>query len=201
MSKLFAIADVLPGHLNAMVKNLMRQMGVEDANEAVRRFNAGELKLVPRDPVAGLLQQLGDPIEFPAVPRFVAREAFTAANGIAWMQDDFKEHVLPLVEENVAAATLTISELSRDAKDLRISAELNMDEDGEVALAHFFHALQVRPSGIRTDNMRSNATYIIGTDGDTWIVSACLRSDGWIVFAGRLGDRLRWNSGTRFLSR
>ena len=38
----FAIAEVMPGRLNALVKNLMRQMGIEDPNEAVRRVNAGE---------------------------------------------------------------------------------------------------------------------------------------------------------------
>ena len=38
----FAIANVLPGKLNALVKNLMRMMGISDPIEAVRRINAGE---------------------------------------------------------------------------------------------------------------------------------------------------------------
>ena len=38
----FVIADVLPGKLNAMVKNLMAQMGIDDPVEAVRLFNSGE---------------------------------------------------------------------------------------------------------------------------------------------------------------
>lgn len=38
----FVIANVLPGKLNALVKNLMSQMGIEDSNEAVRRINSGE---------------------------------------------------------------------------------------------------------------------------------------------------------------
>jgi hypothetical protein len=38
----FAIANVLPGKLNALVKNIMRQTGVEDPNEAVRLINSGE---------------------------------------------------------------------------------------------------------------------------------------------------------------
>src|SRR3989338_3344003 len=42
MNKEFVIADVLPGKLNALVKNLMEQMNVTDANEAVRRINSGE---------------------------------------------------------------------------------------------------------------------------------------------------------------
>jgi hypothetical protein len=43
MSNEFASATLTSGQLNAMVKNLMRQTGISDANEAVRRFNAGEL--------------------------------------------------------------------------------------------------------------------------------------------------------------
>ena len=38
----FAIADVLPGKLNALVKNIMRQTGATDPNEAVRLVNSGE---------------------------------------------------------------------------------------------------------------------------------------------------------------
>ena len=38
----FAIAEVMPGKLNALVKNIMRQTGVKDPNEAVRLINSGE---------------------------------------------------------------------------------------------------------------------------------------------------------------
>jgi hypothetical protein len=41
----FVIAEVYPGKLNALVKNLMRQMLVEDPNEAVRRINSEEWKV------------------------------------------------------------------------------------------------------------------------------------------------------------
>lgn len=38
----FVIANVFPGVLNALVKNLMKQTGVDDPNEAVRLVNSGE---------------------------------------------------------------------------------------------------------------------------------------------------------------
>ncbi len=38
----FAIAEVKPGKLNALVKNIMAQTGVSDPNEAVRLVNSGE---------------------------------------------------------------------------------------------------------------------------------------------------------------
>ena len=42
MSKEFAIADIMSGKLNALVKNIMRQTGETDPNEAVRLVNSGE---------------------------------------------------------------------------------------------------------------------------------------------------------------
>lgn len=38
----FAIAEVTTGRLNALVKNLMCQMGISNPNEAVRLINSGE---------------------------------------------------------------------------------------------------------------------------------------------------------------
>jgi hypothetical protein len=38
----FAIAEVATGKLNALVKNIMRQTGTSDPNEAVRLVNSGE---------------------------------------------------------------------------------------------------------------------------------------------------------------
>lgn len=41
----FVISDVLPGKLNALVKNIMKQVKTDDPNEAVRMVNAGEVKI------------------------------------------------------------------------------------------------------------------------------------------------------------
>lgn len=38
----FAIANIPLGRLNALVKNLMRQMGIDDPAEVIRRINSGE---------------------------------------------------------------------------------------------------------------------------------------------------------------
>lgn len=43
----FAIAEVMPGKLNALVKNLMKATGITDPNEVVRSINAGEWNIVP----------------------------------------------------------------------------------------------------------------------------------------------------------
>jgi hypothetical protein len=172
------------------VQDLVNKMGGE---EGISRFLSGELKLVPRDSSVPL-RPVGEPIVLPAVPKFVAKVAFTKANGIAWMGDNFREFILPVVEENVPEVAIRVSELTRAAKDFRIAAELKVDETGEVALAHFFQAIQRK---LHT----WLAAYVIGSDGETWAVFAYLFSGGWSVDAYRLGVRHGWSAGLRFLSR
>ncbi len=46
--EMFVIANVLPGKLNAMVKNVMRQTGTDDPVEAVRLVNSGEWVITPK---------------------------------------------------------------------------------------------------------------------------------------------------------
>lgn len=41
----FVIANITPGKLNALVKNMMRQTGIANANEVVRLFNSGNFEL------------------------------------------------------------------------------------------------------------------------------------------------------------
>lgn len=41
-TELFVIAEVMTGKLNALVKNIMRQTGANDPNEAVRLVNSGK---------------------------------------------------------------------------------------------------------------------------------------------------------------
>jgi hypothetical protein len=98
------------------------------------------------------------------------------------------------VEENVPEATVQVSELKRDAKDARIYTSLNVDETGELSLAHFFE-------GFRQKLHTWLAAYVIGSDGETWAVYARLDSDGSCARAYRLGNRHRWHAGNRFLSR
>lgn len=47
----FFIAHVEPGKLNALVKNISRQIGTNDPREAVRLVNSGEYKVVPNPDV------------------------------------------------------------------------------------------------------------------------------------------------------
>lgn len=49
MSDLFVIAGVETGKLNALVKNIMAQIGITDPNEAIRLVNSGEWVLVAKE--------------------------------------------------------------------------------------------------------------------------------------------------------
>lgn len=171
--------------------------------EGARKLRSGELIVVPRDST-DLLRPLGDTIDLPAVTRFVAKDVCTKANGIVWMGDTFQKVMLPLVEENVPATTLTTHELLYGSRDLRIAVALDVDEKGPVFLAHFLHLVttQRRDASVplRTDGWATVA-YILGVDGNIWAVDAYLRGGGWYVDAYSLGDRGRWFAGGRFLSR
>lgn len=171
--------------------------------EGARKLRSGELTLVPRDPRA-LLKPLGEPVVLPAVQKFVARDAFTRANCFVYIGENFEKFFLPVVEENVPGVVVQVSKLVRDARDPVIATELKIHERGEMALAHFFHALRNltndQTDSPRTDG-RTNVAYAIGTDRCTWSVGAFLSSAGWVVSARPMGDRCDWHPGDRFLSR
>jgi hypothetical protein len=54
----FAIAEVMPGKLNALVKNIMRQTGETDPNKAVRLINSGKWVLVPKSLHPSVLHEI-----------------------------------------------------------------------------------------------------------------------------------------------
>lgn len=167
--------------------------------ERARKFRSGELVLVPRSP-ADTTRPLGEPVLFPAVTKFIAEDAFTEANGITWMGDNFKRFLLPIVEEGVLEAEIQVSEAIRDSCDLAIAAEVEVHKRGVLALAHFFHALQRPNVGLQCGGL-SNGAFVRDRDGDTWVVHAQVGGVRWNVGALRLGACGWWGAGGRFLSR
>ena len=195
----FASSEYTAGQLNSMVKNIRKVAG----RDGVERLLKSELSLGAPD-TPPLLKLIGE-VELSGVAKFVAADAFTKENGIAYMGENFRKFILSVVEQNISATTLTVSDLTEAAKDMRIATALEVDRKGEVALAHFFELLQRQKKpgdlgSLRTDG-GTNAAYIIGVDGNTWAVYAGLNSDGWRVNVYPLGDRSRWDAGNRFLSR
>ena len=181
------------------MQDLVNKLG---GGEGIAKIQSGELVVVPRNPGA-LFRPLGDPIDLPAVPRFVAEDACTETNGIAWMHETFMEVMLPLVEEDVPPTTLFVQELTSESRILRIAAALDVDGKYFVSLAHFLRLLSTQAKGqsgpFRTDKI--NSAIILGNDDNIWAVDAVLYPIGWHLYAYSMGYRKWWTAGTRFLSR
>lgn len=194
----FLIAEVLPGKLNAMVKNIMAQMGIkDDPNEAVRRINACEWVVKRFD----LLKQIAT-VSVSGAARFVAEDHLKEAN-IGWMGDNFKKLFLKKTEENVGEAAIAVHRLERASKDAPIMTELG--NRAEIKLAHFFSLLKAQSKGqegaLAVDGS-ANIAYIIGDDGNFWAVSASWDSGDrcWRVEALSVGLPREWDAGHRVLS-
>lgn len=132
--------------------------------------------------------------------------------GILFRGDDFIRRILPIREKNIPATTLTLSELTRDAKNFRIAAELNLDERGLVSLGHFYEVLFRQfngEAGVLATDGTIHVAYILppeeclGYHGDIWPVAAyLLKAGGWEVQASSFASfEFGWTEGTRFLSR
>lgn len=194
----FVTAQIMHGQTNALVKNIMAQMGIDDPEEAIRRMNSREWVVRQLD----LLKQVAK-ISVSGVKRFCAQDHLKQAN-VGWMGDNFKGLFLDKVEEDVGAGTIAVHCLEKTSLDAPIMAELG--ERAELQLAHFFELLKAqskREEGNLLVNGYVNIAYIRGTDGNLWAMSARWRSGRgcWRVRAGSVGGPDGWADGGRVLSR
>lgn len=185
--------------INALVKNIMAQMGIDDPVEAIRRVNSGEWVVK----FAELLKQVAT-VTVGGVERFCAKDHLEAAN-IGWTDTDFERFFLDKVEENVGTGVLAIHRLERQSPDALIMTELG--DRAEIQLAHFFELLEAQSEGeegpLLVDG-RSNYAHIRGTDGNVRAVytywSAIRRY--WNLRARQGGDYSnRLSGGNQVLSR
>ena len=194
----FAIADVPPGRLNALVKNIMAQMGIDDPGEAVRRVNSGEW--VVR--IAGLLKPVAT-VQVSSTPKFIASEHVQTAN-VGWMGDNFRRVFLNFVEENMSDATLAVSRIERNSLDAPILTELG--DKAETKLAYLFQLMEKQSrgeEGMLLVNGYANIVYVEDEDNTVWAVHAHWYSDYgcWYVDAYSVGDPSEWGAGYQVLSR
>lgn len=193
------IIRVMPalGQLNAMLKNIMAQMGIDDPNEAVRRVNSREWVVK----MANLLKRVTT-VQVSGVKRFVASKHLKAAN-VGWTGDDFKRLFLGKVEENIGDVTIAVDRLEEASLDAPIMAELS--NRAEIQLAHFFELLEAQSKGEEGAllvNGFANIAYICGADGNVWAVGASWNSDNghWCVSANSVEDPFKWLDGNQVLS-
>lgn len=127
----FVTARVYPGDTNALVKNIMKQIGIDDPNEAVRRVNAGEWVLTQvAKAVEALLVVVGTVSLTATTEKLVVGEKFvvnvdnSAEVRIVWVGDDLKDWFWGIVEAPFAGGELLIQKFARASLDGPMITEL-----------------------------------------------------------------------------
>lgn len=182
---------------------IVNKLGGEEAGD---RFLANELIVtenpkvgVSRTTIAKLLEEVGQPVDLPAIERFVAREKFVVdRNGelpISYLGDNFRNNFLDVIEENVEATALKQRKLLKRSVDGPILSALEGEEKARVALAHVFDYLKT------ADRKLWFIFYVKDAKGMLWAVRARWDDDGWDVYAIALTSPGGWDGGRRVVSR
>jgi len=209
MKNEFAISEIPTGHLNAVVKNIMKQTGENDATEAVRLFNSGEW-ILSKSPKPSILKFLGT-IDVPATTKqFVARDKFVvntdddAPVKISYVRGNFKNWFLGKVEELIAGQTLRYGKLRESSVDGPIIVELDGETKAETTLAEMFSLMKKQgngESGALLTNGYANIFYIRDCSGVLRTVSVYWDGVGWGLLADGVSDPDAWNAGRQVFSR
>jgi hypothetical protein len=192
------IFDVLPdlGKLNALVKNIMKQTGIDNANEAIRSINAGEW---------GFVRSVRRILEHESTVNFEAYHAFNVSEKIhlvRYLNDNFKNWFGNMSVSSSEACTLNVARLKENATDYStedypgIIPEVGEDkcEIGAGAV------LQGVEKGTWSKD-RWYFTYAKDSAGVRRAVGWRWDGDGWCVCAYSVPDPTRWSAGSRLVSR
>jgi hypothetical protein len=187
----FAIAEVLPGKLNALVKNLMKATGIDDPNEAVRAINNGEFVIMKID---GTM--------FNASKYFVTRQGL-------WVSSDFTSRILPAYINPMTKRGLdgvNSVDLPRNMYDSEIITEyLGGEEQARKnaftldQIAELVDGQRNGEAGVLLNNGYANIFYVVGKDGVLFAVPVRWRSPDrqWRVDAYELDGHGDWIAGSR----
>jgi hypothetical protein len=209
MNTEFLIADVTTGKLNAMVKNIMGRMKIDDPNEAVRRVNSGEW-VVSEAPKPKLLEFIDTTVVPASAERFVAGEKFavnTADNAevkIGYLSGNFSLWFLGKTEEPVDGQTLNYAKLRKQSVDGPILSELGGEEKAETTLAEMFSLMKKQgkgEAGVLLMNGYANIYYIRDESGVLRAVIVYWYCDGWRVYALSVEHPDVWDAGDQVFSR
>jgi len=151
----FVIAEVLPGKLNALVKNLMKATGIRDPNEAVRAINAGEWSL---SPVTKAVEKLLKDLEMvtvvidPAINFSECLKTCDAMENVEALQVclDFVLILEKVSGKVPSEITMSSSTLKESAKDRKIKEEL--PKEYEIDPTAFVSMLATELTKVRSGN-------------------------------------------------
>jgi len=147
--------------------------------------------------------------EFVSAKAYVVDTSERARVRISYLGNNFKKHLLPTIERDIAPSDLTLSKLTRGQKDLPLSD----DEPGTIAglggttkavtsACEFFETLAHKQA---VGNLTWTAGYVLVKDNDgnsvLWALRASWLDAGWRVGAFSPSGPDSWHAGRAFVSR
>lgn len=196
----------------AYTKNLLTEAEAQRVNEAGGLSDLIDGYITQhRHEVPPILKLVAKAIKVSGAKRFTANKASLKKANICLTRtsDNFDQHFLGKVEENVADDTLVVHRLvhrlGKRSLDAQIRRELGQKRQ-EIMLTHFFDLLKKQSkggTGYLLVNGYANIAYIRDKDGTLWAVRAnwnfCFHC--WSVCAPSVGNPVRWSSGYQVVSR
>lgn len=181
----FVIANVLPGKLNALVKNLMRLTGIEDPVKVVDSINRSEWKLTKVVEAVTVFLKFVGKVSIKVTKPINLDEFFSGRDGLR-IDGDFKELFV------ATDATFTPKEyfltkyiITKDALDSEARTELPPDhvfeaEDFSLLLATMLYRQWEGTSGYLITNGYANVFYVRSKNKKKiFIVYVFYGSVGW----------------------
>lgn len=166
MSDTFVTAQVFPGKTNALVKNMMKAMGLNDPNEAVDAFNCGKWQLTKVasgkvTPIVQAVEALLEDMESVTVvidttvdPTKVLKTDNTTIKAFSlWVDDNFAK-ILAKAKGNVpTSVTIKPRRLKNGSNDRKIKDAL--PKDHEVDPTEFVYMLATELKKVRAGKQSS----------------------------------------------
>lgn len=199
----FAISKVSTGQLNALVKNLMAQMKIDDPNEAVRRVNSEEWVI---ERIKRLLHK--DNVELPSCGSFNPNKFYKTRKGLC-IGNDFRNWILLATKPvgSVPAMTLAMFDIDKPANDIEIRDELpknHVFKDVNLFCAYLAGMIKRQADGeggiLLNNNYFFNIFYVLysGRFFTVTIKWHCARKE-WCLDAS-IPQKAQYNSGSRVFS-
>lgn len=189
---------------SGQVEALLDKIGGMDG---VAKLLSGEWIVGEPDKIVGarreigtdLLELVGEPVEFPAVERFVVRDKFVVDREgelpLSYVGEDFASRFYGIIEEGIGAATLQLYRLVRSSIDGPLLSALGGEGEARIALAHLFAYLKI------ADRSKWHFFYVTDAEGMLWAVDSYWRDDGWDIESYSATYPRGWRGGGHVVAR
>jgi hypothetical protein len=204
----FTIPGLTTEQLNAMVKEMMRQMDIADPNEAVRRINSGEW-IVETEKIRHRIIDFIGTIAIPArTEKFFVRKNFivdtteTAKVKISGLSSKFKRLFYDTVVESYFESTMCFGRLMRFSTTESIIEELGGEKEARSTLSEMFACMEMQPNGEK-GALHNNGYWniFIILDISPWAFHCSWRDGGWFVSVVSYAEADKWVYECRVFSR